>query len=141
DENNETASQICLAMGAPSRNSIISKVHRLGLAVRVTAHANGARRSNSSRPRKANRNREHYHTVRAVLRAEQPGGALPVFTNAKPLLALQDRDCRWPGTGHGAELLFCAAPAVDGCPYCLAHCRAAYIATSPKAPRNSGCRS
>ena len=144
---NQTASQICLAMNAPSRNSVISKVHRLGLAVRATKHANSERRSNGSGPRKADRRHSRSHTATAPCHQDKQSyryaatdftrlfdshvTALPVFKNAKPLLALQNHDCRWPTAGHGAGLLFCAAPVADGHPYCLAHCRLAYAPAVP----------
>jgi GcrA cell cycle regulator len=124
----ESAMQICLAMGAVSRNAIISKVHRLGLAVRAVKHANGVRRSNGSRPRA----RVHTHERRKRLLSVRTDMAYAVdgvvaFKNPKPLLALGRHDCHWPGSGRGADLLFCAAPTVPGYPYCRVHCRIVVI--------------
>lgn len=51
------------------------------------------------------------------------------MTRQPNLLAdMKANECRWPvnDAGQGEAQLFCAAPAVDGKPYCLDHCRLAY---------------
>jgi GcrA cell cycle regulator len=117
--NNETYSEICRAMGAKSRNAVIGKAHRLKL-FRLAA-AMPKRRT----AKRANAGNLVLRLRGIVKMTEIP--APPVFDNPKLLLALRDGDCRWPGTGAGAAMLYCAAPAVDGKAYCLAHCRIAYV--------------
>jgi GcrA cell cycle regulator len=140
DKNGESAMQICLAMNAVSRGAIIGKARRLGLAVRATKHANGARRANGSPPRKTG---HKARGVTQVTRARRPVAAngneikatLVDFKNPKRLWELRDCDCRWPGAGHGVEILFCGEPAVEGKSYCFLHCRIAYLAPGSRAGR------
>jgi GcrA cell cycle regulator len=129
--NGESCAAICLALGATSRSAVAGKAHRLGL-FKTTAHANSARRSNGSAPRARRRTGRRLLAVHTGNNIVEAG-----FKNAKPLLELRKYDCRWPGAGHGAGLLFCAAPTVEGHPYCVAHCRIAYLTPGQrsKSPR------
>jgi GcrA cell cycle regulator len=43
----------------------------------------------------------------------------------KALVDLAEDDCRWPVVDQ-PQYLFCAAPKLEGLPYCAAHCRIAY---------------
>lgn len=43
----------------------------------------------------------------------------------KSLIELEPRDCRWP-IGD-SDFQFCAAEIVEGKPYCLKHCKLAYV--------------
>lgn len=46
----------------------------------------------------------------------------------KHMFDLASDDCRWPAWGDAdrPSMLFCGGGAVEGLPYCLAHCRMAY---------------
>ncbi len=47
------------------------------------------------------------------------------MTGGKPLLKLLSCDCRWPVSGSGADMRFCAQPVQPNRSYCGAHCRRA----------------
>jgi GcrA cell cycle regulator len=86
-----------------SRNSIIGKLHRIGLKP-VVAEETLAPRGR-----------------RRPLRPEIP------LTQRRTLLELGQHDCRWPfGNPESSEFFCCGAPAVAGLPYCRAHCERAY---------------
>ena len=121
-ERGETGTEICLAMHAASRNAVVGKVHRLHLPrpSGLFKHSNGVkvRPSPIFRP-----------TIRKATKAgkeEMAEEPAPVFAQPKKLMQLKAGDCRWPGAGRGTDMLYCAAPKVDGFSYCLAHCRIAY---------------
>ena len=116
--NNETGTEIYHAMGARSRNAVVGKVYRLKLSFRATKHA---KPGNSAKRRI--RKTVHYvdgrvFIVKGEAMIEDP---IPAFTNPKRLMELKDAHCRWPGSGAGAEMLYCGAPVLDGQSYCAAH--------------------
>jgi GcrA cell cycle regulator len=43
----------------------------------------------------------------------------------KSLVDLEPRDCRWPIGDN--EFMFCAEESIEGKPYCLKHCKIAYV--------------
>lgn len=49
----------------------------------------------------------------------------PEKNQPKSLIDLQPRDCRWP-IGD-SDFQFCADEVVEGKPYCLKHCKIAYV--------------
>lgn len=50
-----------------------------------------------------------------------------------PVLALKNRDCRWPiGDPRSAKFRFCCAPREGTGPYCAEHDRAAYVPAQPR---------
>jgi GcrA cell cycle regulator len=117
----ESGTEICVAMHAASRNAVVGKVYRLRLRVPApfVKVVNGVRRVRGpANPRPSARK------AKQPQMADEP--ALPVFENPKTFMELQLGDCRFPGNGSGADLLFCAAPVANGSSYCLAHCRIAY---------------
>jgi len=114
----ESGTEICVAMQAISRNAVVGKAYRLKLVrpanFEVVKSAR-VRRPANPRPR----------IRKKVLRmADEP--ATPVFADPKDFMQLRTRDCRFPGPGSGMDMLYCGAPALEGRPYCLAHCRIAY---------------
>jgi len=124
--NGETASQICRAMHATSRNAVLGKAFRLKLAPRATKGSGQvARKSNRARKKRIKELNGDIAIVgeHIVMVEEKP---LPGFINPKPLIELKECDCRWPGPGSGADLVFCAAPILNGHSYCAGHCRIAY---------------
>lgn len=51
---------------------------------------------------------------------------IPTVRNSpKSLIELEPRDCRWP-IGD-SDFQFCAEEIVEGKPYCLKHCKLAYV--------------
>ena len=131
--NGESGSQIGIAMHAKSRNAVVGKLYRLGLRRRLPI---GAKTELKRQPR-TKRNTVHHIDGRiffkgdAVTEPEPPAQ----FVNPKLLLELNQCDCRWPGTGRGAEMLYCGAPALNGYSYCLTHCRIAFQPRLPRMPR------
>lgn len=116
-----SASQIARVLGdGITRNAVIGKVHRLGLAGRAAP-------ARIDRPRLPSAPRVHF-------RVREP--ELPVVEE-EPLklddgsfvgvLAINDRMCRWPiGDPSGDEFHFCGRNPKSGSPYCEAHARKAY---------------
>jgi GcrA cell cycle regulator len=116
-----SASQIARALGGVTRNAVIGKVHRLGLAGRATP-------TRSDRPRVPSAPRipaMRTHIPEPVVVEEDPvtlddGSHVSV-------LAINDRMCRWPiGDPSENEFHFCGHKPKSGSPYCEAHARKAY---------------
>ena len=116
-----SASQIARVLGGVTRNAVIGKVHRLGLAGRASP-------SRVDRPRLPS-------APRMSLRAPQPPA--PPIIEEDPLtledgshatvLTINDRMCRWPiGDPSENEFHFCGRKPKAGSPYCEAHARKAY---------------
>ncbi len=129
----QSASFIAARLGEVTRNAVIGKVHRLGLAGRATA----ARRPQS--PRRAS---SCHHRPAYTSRRSSSCQATPRKAAAKPLppplgpapespvtvATLSERLCRWPeGDPKQAGFHFCGRPkaGVPG-PYCGAHAAIAY---------------
>jgi GcrA cell cycle regulator len=115
-----SASQIARLLGGVTRNAVIGKVHRLGLAGR--AGPQRAERPRNPMPHKA------------VVRLTAPE---PVIVEEDPVplddghfatvLTINDRMCRWPiGDPSENEFHFCGRNPKRGSPYCEAHARKAY---------------
>ena len=115
-----SASQIARALGGVTRNAVIGKVHRLGLAGRASP-------ARSDRPR-----------LPMAPKASTLRNAVPtVVVEEDPLqledghfatvLTVSDRMCRWPiGDPAESEFHFCGHGPKSGSPYCEAHARKAY---------------
>src|SRR4051812_35410214 len=127
-----SASQIARVLGSVTRNGVIGKVHRLGLAGR----AGPAR---AERPR---------NTVvrKSVLHVAAPA---PQIVEEDPItlddgkfatvLTINDRMCRWPiGDPSENEFHFCGHKPKYGSPYCEAHARKAYQPQPQRRDRRAG---
>ena len=137
-----SASQVAAELGAGiTRNAVIGKIHRLGLAER-------AKSAVSTRPRVAKVTRQVSQTRNAVAVPASIGNvALDyapqplVVARARPeeevvipmservtLMELRESTCRWPmGDPTTPEFRFCGGPSpVGGGPYCAYHARVAY---------------
>jgi GcrA cell cycle regulator len=115
-----SASQIARALGGVTRNAVIGKVHRLGLAGRATP-ARSDRPRLPSVPKMATRT---YMPPPPVVEEDpvtfEDGGHVTVLT-------INDRMCRWPiGDPSENEFHFCGHKPKAGSPYCEAHARKAY---------------
>ena len=139
-----SASQIATRLGEVTRNAVIGKVHRLGLAGRATVSrpkAQRPRKNAVARPGKRNK----------LLRYQSPNGAREGFTQfggaelgAEPfnrtfeelvipleerasILSLKETSCRWPiGDPQHEDFHFCGKGKLDGLPYCEFHARRAF---------------
>ena len=115
-----SASQIARALGGVTRNAVIGKVHRLGLAGRASP-------SRTERPRlpMAPKVSLRSHTPPAPVVEEDP----LTFSDGShaTVLTINDRMCRWPiGDPSADEFHFCGRNPKSGSPYCEAHARKAY---------------
>ena len=146
-----SASEIAEALGGFTRNAVIGKVHRLGLARRGTIH----RRSSSpyvlSRhavrwPRSTVARRDRSAALRlAVVPVKQPAteptivASLVRDLNMLPalrvdLLDLQISMCRWPiGDPRDGNFHFCGHPKFGNSSYCAVHSRMAFRAAERRA--------
>ncbi len=142
-----SASQIAAQLGEVTRNAVIGKVHRLGLATRASSN-----RSNSSRlrlrqaqPRRQVQRQRVSHVgntaFRQMLEADaSPLGHTPVveeieipLAERKTLQQLTECMCRWPiGDPQQADFYFCGRNKVAGLPYCESHARRAFRPPPPR---------
>jgi GcrA cell cycle regulator len=132
-----SASQIAAELGGITRNAVIGKVHRLGLAGRAKSPASAA-----SRPRKARAASPMLRISRPALRGNtalaqlyemDPQQQHELVDNVIPLgqrrtlLELNDETCRWPiGDPGTPEFFFCGGQTITSLPYCAYHSRIAY---------------
>jgi GcrA cell cycle regulator len=165
-EEGRSASQIAEVLGEGlSRNAVIGKAHRLGLASRPSPLKSGEPRAE---PRAAPAETKAPRAAApkpaapapqaapaAPAPAPQPAVApaapapQPVAQPARPaprakgakvtLLDLNDRICKWPiGHPDEADFHFCGKPVNPGFPYCGEHCLVAYQAQMPRRDRPAG---
>jgi GcrA cell cycle regulator len=137
-----SASQIAGRIGGVTRNAVIGKVHRLGLAGRATTS-----RMKSHRPRRtpaAQKVRPQRQQQRFAGQPSSPlrdlyktDGAEPYVSQVEELVipvaerkyiqTLTESCCRWPiGDPQEAEFHFCGKKKVAGLPYCDVHARRAF---------------
>lgn len=154
-----SASQIAELLGEGlTRNAVIGKAHRLGLASRPSPVKTAPRPAEP----KAAPQPEDADTV--VSAGEAPAVEPPPVADAPPapppapapragkprsrgaakparvsLLDLNDRICKWPiGHPDEADFHFCGKPVLQGFPYCSEHCALAYQAQQPRRDRPAG---
>ena len=134
----ESASVIAHKLGQVTRNAVIGKVHRLGLAGR----ANQSRTCSAARPRSLFPSRAPSRKIRSEPRARRDrqsrsciapkrGPGLPEL-GAPPerLITVQSLTgvtCRWPiGDPKMAGFHFCGRAKPEGRPYCGHHAAIAF---------------
>jgi GcrA cell cycle regulator len=116
------ASEIAGLLGEVTRNAVIGKVHRLGLAGRKTT-------SRKPLPRRAKLSRAGLRQPPA--RFVRPAAPLPPPPPSAalmlPLRQLRADQCRWPiGDPLDAGFGFCGCRKAPGVPYCAHHAAIAY---------------
>lgn len=154
-EEGRSASQIAEVLGEGlSRNAVIGKAHRLGLASRPSPLKSGEPRA-EPRAAPAETKAPRAAAPKPAAPAPQPAVApaapapQPVAQPARPaprakgakvtLLDLNDRICKWPiGHPDEADFHFCGKPVNPGFPYCGEHCLVAYQAQMPRRDRPAG---
>ena len=115
-----SASQIARVLGGVTRNAVIGKVHRLGLAGRA-----GPTRSERTRHTSTHRSVARTQPVEKEIVEEDP--VVLDDGNFVTVLSINDRMCRWPiGDPSEGEFHFCGHRPKEGSPYCEAHARKAY---------------
>lgn len=134
---NHTAGQIAAKLGAPSRNAVIGKIHRLKLRL------NPDRPRGQARPKIKRKSNARAAPVGPLIRRGEgdpsvmsdfgrPGAHMSTIGGLYQcdLVHLSATTCRFPCWGDATpigERRYCGAMAVDGLPYCHAHCRIAYV--------------
>jgi GcrA cell cycle regulator len=115
-----SASQIARVLGSVTRNAVIGKVHRLGLAGRA-----GPPRA--ERPRNAVPRKTAVHISAPAPQIVEEDPITLEDGNFATVLTINDRMCRWPiGDPSENEFHFCGHKPKFGSPYCEAHARKAY---------------
>ncbi|HTK78816.1 MAG TPA: GcrA family cell cycle regulator [Rhizomicrobium sp.] len=122
-----SASQIARVLGEGiTRNAVIGKVHRLGLAGRAVVSRSEHRPRLPSAPRMPRVHLPELPVVEEEPVTLEDGSFVNVMT-------ISDRMCRWPiGDPSADEFHFCGRKPKAGSPYCEAHARKAY---QPQQPR------
>jgi len=156
-----SASQIAEILGhGLTRNAVIGKAHRLGLAARPSPVRTGEA-GQAARPAQAGGAGDAAPAEAAPAEGERAAGGAATgeagqSEPAKPqavrprargpqkppritLLDLNDRICKWP-IGHPDEpdFHFCGRPVQPPFPYCAEHCALAYQAQQPRRDRPAG---
>lgn len=153
-----SASQIGARIGK-TRNAVLGRVHRLGIADRPKRSNAAATRSTPRRkvapqrapmPTSLRQSTERapqdvLDEIASVYRCGAPvdhhdddpdfiGPCFRLTVRTMPLFGA----CRWPiGDPEEAGFHFCGARAEPGRPYCEQHARIAYVPAKPRKPRNS----
>ncbi len=144
-EDGQSASKIAAQLGGVTRNAVIGKVHRLGLAGRAKPGEEAQSTVRTARPAVA-----EIETAIAVVEAEAPepvaivshrpapdfplpqpaASAAPValaVSQRVTIMDLRESMCRWPlGDPTTPDFRFCGARSITGLPYCTHHAEIAY---------------
>ncbi len=142
----KSASQIAGLLGhGVSRNAVIGKVHRLGLAGRAKSPGLSSPRPRPSAPSPAAHRVAAPRLATAAPRMTRGATALAIaphaLTDTEPdafesvvvpmslrvtIIELKEAMCRWPlGDPASSEFRYCGSPAASG-PYCAYHGSLAY---------------
>ncbi len=128
-----SASQIAARLGVVTRNAVIGKIHRLGIAAREHGNKGGRRARIGPRPPGETR------AAPAQTREEAIAPPEPSPDNVT-VLELSDHRCRWPlGDPKGEDFRFCGNKTPGpGQTYCDYHTRRAYQGALPVSSARSG---
>jgi GcrA cell cycle regulator len=140
-----SASQIAKQLGGVTRNAVIGKVHRLGLAGRATPSRPAKRivRNNANnRPRLMTGAPSRPRTIPSLAPLAEAAPPLEPMAQADGTLAsvltVTDRMCRWPiGDPTDQKFAFCGRDACDG-PYCTEHARLGFQPQRARVRKASG---
>ena len=143
----KSASQIASLLGhGLSRNAIIGKVHRLGLAGRAKSSNQGGSHPRQSAAKHAPRRMAPPRPPSIAPQIVRGANALAIaaqpLTEGEPetfesvvlpmslrvtIVELKEAMCRWPlGDPTSPEFRYCGSPAASSGPYCAHHCGLAY---------------
>ena len=134
-----SASQIAKQLGGVTRNAVIGKVHRLGLAGRATPSRPAKRPVRASRPRVIGPSAPRLRPAQSMPTVVIPDLEPLKFEDGKTasVLTLNESMCKFPiGDPNDADFAFCGRGAVCG-PYCQDHARLAYQPSQAKKRRSS----
>jgi GcrA cell cycle regulator len=134
-----SASQIAKQLGGVTRNAVIGKVHRLGLAGRATPSRPAKRPVRTARPRTLGPSVPRLRPINAMPSVVIPDLEPMKFEDGKAasVLTLNDTMCKYPiGDPTDASFAFCGRSSASG-PYCADHARLAYQPSQAKKRRVS----
>jgi GcrA cell cycle regulator len=119
--------QIAREIGV-SRNAVIGKINRLGLARIKNVVAGQSERRSAARTRRPRLVTQHQILVAVRAEPQAPVEDTPIHSEHRcSLFELNEAKCRWPISDPGtASFGFCGNQTVKGLPYCAAHARLAY---------------
>lgn len=128
-----SGSEIATQLGGITRNSVIGKVHRLGLPKREDDRAQPAL---PKKPRTFRTKPKFNGHVELGFEFEPiPEPTPDIATSPVTLLDLTDDTCRWPYGDPGTpDFHFCGGQSLDG-PYCTRHARMAYMPLPSRSAR------
>jgi len=134
-----SASQIAKQLGGVTRNAVIGKVHRLGLAARATPSRPTKRPVRAARPRVMSPTAPRLRAPTAV--PTVPAVHLEPLKledgRSATVLTLKESMCKFPiGDPNDADFAFCGRSSCAG-PYCADHARLAYQPSQAKKRRVS----
>ncbi|MBB3904324.1 GcrA cell cycle regulator [Methylobacterium brachythecii] len=143
-EDGLSASQIAAQLGGVTRNAVIGKVHRLGLAGRVKPNGAGQvtgrkKVETESEAADALASEQTISEPPAVI-SHRPAPSFPITPPAAAkepnglavservtIMDLRESMCRWPlGDPTSPDFRFCGGRAITGLPYCTQHAQIAY---------------
>ncbi|QGZ96116.1 GcrA cell cycle regulator [Terricaulis silvestris] len=135
-----SASQIAKQLGGVTRNAVIGKVHRLGLAGRATPSRPAKRPVRTARPRVMGPS-----VPRLRMPSTMPTVVIPdleplKFEDGKAanVLTLNESMCKFPiGDPTDPDFAFCGRGSSGG-PYCSDHARLAYQPSQARKRRTAG---
>lgn len=134
-----SASQIAKQLGGVTRNAVIGKVHRLGLAGRATPSRPAKRPVRQARPRVMSPTAPRMRPASTYPHVVIPELEPLKFENGRTasVLTLNESMCKYPiGDPTDAEFAFCGRASSCG-PYCQDHARLAYQPSQAKKRRAS----
>jgi GcrA cell cycle regulator len=134
-----SASQIAKQLGGVTRNAVIGKVHRLGLAGRATPSRPAKRPVRASRPRIIGPSAPRMRPPSSVPSVVIPDLEPLKFEDGRAanVLTINESMCKFPiGDPTDPNFAFCGRGAV-GSPYCSDHARLAYQPSQAKKRRQS----
>ena len=110
--------QIARELGGVSRNAVIGRARRIGLAMHKTK---------VKRPMPQRLKLFRMPAARSITNTPKPPILTPAESSTKlmPLVELTLATCRFPH-GDEAPYLFCGSHTAEGFPYCGYHCGIAY---------------
>lgn len=126
----KTGSEIARALGGVSRNAVIGKIHRLGLAPNPHKIVSQRRSVTNSR---TTRGKQSF-TPRQVTCLPKEPLPLELETPAKlfKLLDWDSNKCKWAYTQNDSQWFGCTEPRVPGSPYCACHSAKAFRVEAPR---------
>jgi GcrA cell cycle regulator len=137
-----SASQIAKQLGGVTRNAVIGKVHRLGLAGRATPSRPAKRMVRPRTQRLQTGGPSRPRTIPSLAPyAEAPPPLEPMAQpdgSVASVLTVTDRMCKWPiGDPADQTFAFCGREASEG-PYCAEHARVGFQPQKPRARKAVG---